>query len=189
MDIERNEDFPNEENNSIIINNNNLENANIIETNSSLLKNVNVDNSNTEKNNELSDNQNVINNNYKNLKIIHNNFSLIREHSIFYTEENYSNIKKHIYVFYFKEYNICADHVNNILDSSNKINELVVFEIKNRAGIKYYFVYAKFINAIQYKKELFGYNITKNPFFRAERIKDVLADYGDIIFLKQNQNI
>lgn len=185
MDIERNEDFPNEENNSIIINNNNLENENIIKNNSTSKKNVNVDESNIGKNYQLSENQNIINNNFNNLKIIHNDFSLIREHSIFYTEENYTNIKKQIYVFYFNDYEICANHVNKILDSSNKISELVVFEIKNRSGNKYYFVYTKFVNSIYYKKELFGTNITKNPFLRAERIKDALADDGDIIFLKQ----
>ena len=188
MDIERNEDYENEENNSIVLNNNILENENIIKNESNIEKNEKVDNLNKENNNEITHNQIVMKNNSNNLKIIHNDFSLISEHSIFFTEDNYSIIKKHIYVFYFKEYNTCAEHVNNILDSSYKIKELVVFEINNRAGIKYYFVYTKFINAVAYKKELFGFNITKNPFIRAERIKDVLADYGDIIFLKQNKN-
>lgn len=186
MDIERNEDIPIEDNNSIILNNNILENENINKNESLSHINNNLDIPKKEKTDENSDNKKNIHNIFNNLNIIHQEFSLIREHSIFYTEENYLNIRKLIYVFYFNNNEICANHVNKILNSSNKIYELVVFEIKNRAGIKYYFVYTKFVNPVQYKKELFGTNITKNPFLRAERIKDALADDGDIIFLKQN---
>ena len=189
MDIERNNDISIEENKSIILNNNNIEIENINKNESISHINNNIDMSENEKKDEISDNQKNIKSNFNNLEIMHKDFSLLREHSIFYTEENFSNIRKHIYVFYFNNNELCANHVNKILDSSNKIYELVVFDIKNRAGIKYYFVYTKFVNPVQYKKELFGTNITKNPFIRAERIKDVLADYGDIVFLKQNQNL
>ena len=189
MDIERNEDIPIEDNNSIILNNNILENENINKNESLSHTNNNLDIPKKEKTDENSDNKKNIHNIFNNLNIIHQEFSLIREHSIFYTEENYLNIRKVIYVFYFNNNETCANHVKKIINSNNKINELVVFEINNRAGIKYYFVYTKFVNPVQYKKELFGINITKNPFFRAERIKDILAEYGDIIFLKQNQNI
>lgn len=189
MDIERNDDIPIEDNNSIILNNNIIENENINKNESLSNINNNIDISKKEKTDENSDNKKSFHNIFNNLNIIHQDFSLIREHSIFYTEENYLNIRKHIYVFYFNNNESCADHVNKILDSYNKIHELVVFEIKNRAGIKYYFVYTKFVNTVQYKKELFGTNVTKNPYIRAERIKDVLAAYGDIVFLKQNQNL
>ena len=84
----------------------------------------------------------------------------------------------------FNDKNTSAEYVKRILSSSYKTEELYVFEIKNIRGIKYYFVFVKFYDIVVYKKELFGINITKNPYIRAERLKDLLAYHGDLVFIK-----
>ena len=184
MDIERSEDNILNEDNNIVLFNKEITNNNKISNNIDL--NIKENKKDNEEDRDSIDIKNHSPNSASKQKfnITHQDFALLKDNEIFYTEKDLSNIRRHIYVFYFNDKNTSAEYVKRILSSSYKTEELYVFEIKNIRGFKYYFVFVKFYDIVVYKKELFGINITKNPYIRAERLKDLLAYHGDLVFIK-----
>ena len=184
MDIERSEDNILNEDNNIVLFNNEIINNNNISNNIDL--NIKENKKDNEEDRDSIDikNQSLNGVSKQKFNITHHDFALLKDNEIFYTEKDLSNIRRHIYVFYFNDKNTSAEYVKRILSSSYKTEELYVFEIKNIRGFKYFFVFVKFYDIVVYKKELFGINITKNPYIRAERLKDLLAYHGDLVFVK-----